>query len=92
MGTDTAALVDQVLALTDRERVEFLAELLARLPGANHDEFEVSDEWLRETERRLREVVSGEVVCEDWNVVEQRLLAKCPKVWSPASGLPTWQR
>jgi hypothetical protein len=80
MGADTAALVDQVLALPDRERDEFFAELLARLPGASNDEFEVSDDWLREIERRLREVVSGEVVGEDWDVVEQRLLAKYPKV------------
>lgn len=44
------------------------------------NEFEVSDEWLREIERRVREVMSGEVVCEDWDVIEQRLLAKYPKV------------
>lgn len=80
MGADTAALVDQVLALPDRERDEFFAELLARLPGASNDEIELSDDWLREIERRLREVVSGKVVGEDWEVVEQRLLAKYPKV------------
>jgi hypothetical protein len=80
MGADTAALVDQVLALPDRERDAFLAELLARLPEPAADKFVESDEWVREIERRLQGVVSGETVCEDWDVVEQRLLAKYPKV------------
>ncbi len=80
MGADTAALVDQVLALPNRERDAFIAELLARLLEPAADEFVESDEWVREIERRLQGVVSGETVCEDWDVVEQRLLAKYPKV------------
>jgi hypothetical protein len=80
MGADTAALVDQVLALADGERDAFLAELLARLPEPAADEFVESDEWVREVERRFQGVVSRETVCEDWDVVEQRLLAKYPKV------------
>ncbi len=80
MGADTAALVDQVLALADGERDAFLAELLARLPEPAADEFVESDEWVREVERRFQGVVSRETACEDWDVVEQRLLAKYPKV------------
>lgn len=76
MGSDTAALLRQALALPDGEREDLAMELLASLPESVDDE--LSDEWVGEVERRIEQVESGAVVCEEWDVVEQRLLAKFP--------------
>jgi putative addiction module component (TIGR02574 family) len=77
MGVDAADLLDKVLALPDNERENFVTELLARLPNPSEDE--LGDEWIDEIERRLDQAASGDVVCEKWDVVKQRLLAQYPK-------------
>lgn len=76
MGSDTAALLRQALALPDGEREDLAMELLASLPESVDDG--LSDEWIGEVERRIEQVESGAVVCEEWDAVEQRLLAKFP--------------
>lgn len=70
-------MLEQVLALPEGEREDFVTELLARLPDRGGGA--LSDEWIGEIERRLDQIDSGEVVCETWDVVEQRLFAKLPK-------------
>lgn len=77
MASDTAALLRQALALPDGEREDLAMELLASLPESVDNE--LSDEWVGEVERRIEQVESGAVVCEEWDVVEQRLLAKFPR-------------
>lgn len=77
MGTDTAALLQQVLALPEAEREELATEALASLYEPAGDG--LTDEWIDEIERRIEQAESGAVVCEEWDVVEQRLLAQFPK-------------
>ncbi len=78
MESDAVALRRQVLDLPDEARAELAMELLASLPESADDA--LSDEWIDEIERRIEQADSGAVVCEEWEVVEKRLLAKLPKV------------
>lgn len=78
MGSDTAALRKQLLDLPADEREELAMEMLASLREPADDE--LSDEWVDEIERRIEQADSGTVVCEEWDVVEKRLLAKLPEV------------
>ena len=77
MGTDTAALLKQVLALPEDEREELATEALASLYEPAGDD--LTDEWIDEIERRIEQVESGAVVCGEWDVVEKRLLVQFPK-------------
>lgn len=77
MGSITAALRQQLLELPEDEREELAMEMLASLPEPADDE--LTDDWIDEIERRITQVDSGAVVCEEWDVVEKRLHAKLPK-------------
>ncbi|HRD99712.1 MAG TPA: addiction module protein [Ilumatobacteraceae bacterium] len=74
MTTATESLLDQVLALPDDERQEFLTRLQERLPELAGDE--LGDEWIDELDRRLADVESGSVPTVRWEAVKERLLAK----------------
>ena len=74
MGPEAAALRQQLLDLPEMEREELAMEMLASLP-AEPDE-DLSDEWIGEIKRRVNQVVSGEIVCDEWEVVERRLLGQ----------------
>lgn len=74
MTTATESLLEQVLALPEDERQEFLTSLQARLPELADGE--LSDEWIDELDRRLADVESGNVPTVRWEEVKERLLAK----------------
>lgn len=74
MTTATESLLEQVLALPEDERREFLTSLQARLPELADSE--LSDEWIDELDRRLADVESGNVPTVRWDAVKERLLAK----------------
>ena len=76
MGTDAAALLEQVLALPENEREDFAAALLARLPAPGAGLEVDSPEWVAEIERRARRVLDGESTADDWDVAERRILAR----------------
>ena len=64
------------MALSERDRADIAAELLASLPEPAGGLAVDSREWVREMERRARSVVSGETVTEDWDTVEARVLGR----------------
>lgn len=76
--TDVAAsLLEQVLALPAAERDEFVALLHEHLPEPA--EPPLSDEWMSEIGRRVKQLRSGEVIAEDWEVARDRLYAEFPE-------------
>lgn len=76
MGTSTAALLEQVAALSKLERDDFVAQLIAQFPVHDTTVEVDSPEWVAEIERRARRVVAGESNADDWDVVKQRVLAR----------------
>ncbi len=76
MGVTAAALLEQVLALPEGERSEFVAQLIARFPAPDDGPELDSPEWVAEIERRARRVLGGESTADDWEVAEQRILAR----------------
>jgi len=76
MGVTAADLLEQVMALPDGERNDFVAKLISRYP-APEDVPEVdSPEWVAEIERRARRALAGESTADDWEVAEERILAR----------------
>lgn len=76
--TDVAeSLLEQVLALPAAERDEFVALLHEHLP--DRAEPPLSDEWMSEVGRRVRQLRTGEVTAEDWEVARDRLYAEFPE-------------
>jgi len=76
MGVTAAALLEQVLALPEGERNDFVAELIARFPAPGDSPELHSPEWVAEIERRARRVLAGESTADDWEIAEQRILAR----------------
>ena len=74
MTTATESLLEQVLALPDDERHEFLSLLQERLPELADEQ--LSEVWIDELDRRLADVESGNVPTVKWESVKERLLAK----------------
>lgn len=76
--TDVAeSLLEQVLALPPAERDEFVALLHEHLP--ERAEPQLSTEWMIEIGSRVKQLRSGEVVADDWEVVRDRLYAEFPE-------------
>lgn len=76
MGSDAVAVLREALALSEGDRADIAAELLASLPAPDGGLEIDSDEWLREIESRARRVLAGETALENWDTVEQRILGK----------------
>ncbi len=76
MGADAAELLEQVSALPKIERDDFVAQLIARFPARDDDPEVHSPEWVAEIERRARRVIAGGSTADDWDVAEQRVLAR----------------
>lgn len=76
MSSDAMTILRDALALSDGDRADLAAELLASLPAPEGGLEIDSEEWLREIERRARSLESGEAQLESWDVVEQRIRAK----------------
>ncbi|HEU5001768.1 MAG TPA: hypothetical protein VFW71_03190 [Actinomycetota bacterium] len=76
MESDAATVLQEALALSDRDRAGIAAELLASLPGPKGGLEVDSDEWLREIEGRARSARSGDTIPEDWATVEHLILRK----------------
>lgn len=69
-------MLEQVMALPDGERNDFVAELIARYPAPEDAPETDSPEWVAEIERRARRVLAGESTADDWEVAEERILAR----------------
>lgn len=76
MTSDALTILRDALALSEGDRADLAAELLASLPVSEGGLEIDSDEWLREVERRARSVESGETLLENWDTVEARIRAK----------------
>jgi len=71
MAPEAADLLTNALALPVRERAKIAHELLLSLDdGADAD---AAQAWVAELEQRAREVRSGLVACEDWELAKARL-------------------
>jgi putative addiction module component (TIGR02574 family) len=69
-------LLREALALSDGERAELAAELLASLDGGAEDPDEVEAAWAAEIARRAGRVLKGESAGEAWSDVRQRIGAR----------------
>jgi putative addiction module component (TIGR02574 family) len=67
-------LHDRVLALPPEERARLAHDLLASLEGP--DDQGAAEEWVREIERRAREVKSGSVKLVDWSDARARIVER----------------
>ena len=68
-------LRQQALALTDDERADLAAELLASLEEQTDDDAEVVRvAWAEEIERRARMVIAGDSPTEPWETVRQGIV------------------
>ncbi len=79
MSTESAALLNEVLALPTEERAEIVAELLASLDdaGASEDSRELDAIWAAELSRRSQQLTSGAVQTEPWDDVVRRVSEGC---------------
>ena len=76
--TDRAKkLLQDALDLSDDERADLAAELLATLPPSTADE--LHPEWIGEIERRARRALADPEGGEPWDIVEERLLSRTPR-------------
>ena len=76
MSNAVRKVLDDALALPQRDRAEVAAQLLQSLHGEDHDPELVRKEWAAEITRRAQAVLDGDDNSEDWEVVRARLLAK----------------
>jgi putative addiction module component (TIGR02574 family) len=60
--------------LTVDDRLRLIDELASSVPDDQPPR--LSDQWLRELDRRSNEIESGSVVTEDWIDIRARLFAK----------------
>jgi putative addiction module component (TIGR02574 family) len=65
---------DQALALPPDERARLAHDILASLDGPPDEG--ASEEWVREIERRVREVKDGSVKLVDWKDTRARILKR----------------
>jgi putative addiction module component (TIGR02574 family) len=69
MGAKAEDLMDEVLALPEKDRREFARDLLVKLAI----EPDVLEAWHDEAERRWAEIERGEVETLPWDDVRQRV-------------------
>ena len=71
---DSAALLRDAMTLTDLQRAELAAELLASLEGPTADDVDaVRARWSAQIEPRAQHVVSGSAEFESWDNLRQRM-------------------
>jgi hypothetical protein len=76
MGSDTASVLRQALALPDDDREMIAAELLASLDGSDTEYSpERAEAWAREVERRIERFANGESEGFDIATARQRVKA-----------------
>ena len=74
MGTEAQTLLTEALSLSDRDRADLAAELLASLdPPATESQDEIEQLWATEIERREARVLSGESRGAPWAEVRSRI-------------------
>lgn len=75
MSDQTQELLREALTLSDGERADLAAELLASLeePAVEDDPATVREFWADEIEARAQRVVSGDSDGQDWHQVRERL-------------------
>jgi putative addiction module component (TIGR02574 family) len=69
-------LLHEALALSDGDRADLAAELLASLDDPADEPAEVEAAWAAEIARRAGRVLSGESAGEAWSDVRQRIGAR----------------
>jgi putative addiction module component (TIGR02574 family) len=67
-------LHDRVLALPPDERARLAHDIISSLDGPGDPG--AAEEWVREIERRVREVKSGAVKLVDWKDARARILKR----------------
>lgn len=75
MTNDATTVLQQALALPERDRAGIAAELLASLPHGDALDVD-SDAWVQDIEGRAHGVLSGQTVTKDWDSVANRILGK----------------
>jgi putative addiction module component (TIGR02574 family) len=79
MTSQAQKVLQEALKLSQQERADVAAELLASLEDLDQSpEEEVEAAWAVEIERRARRVLAGESSGSDWNEVRARLLSRLP--------------
>jgi hypothetical protein len=74
---DAAGVLREALSLSQRDRADLVAELLASFDEAAVDAPEVVEAlWSEELARRAARAVSGQAPGEDWAAVRQRLASE----------------
>jgi putative addiction module component (TIGR02574 family) len=72
MSANATRIRREALQLSERDRADLAADLLASLtPAANDDEVEIA--WAAEIERRARRVLAGGSEGMDWNQARDRI-------------------
>ena len=75
MAMRTEEVRREALALTDEERAELAADLLASLDDAIGEADDALDvAWAEEIERRALAVISGETQVADWEKVRESIV------------------
>ena len=76
MSNEAVAVLRDALALSEVDRADIAAELLASL-GQPESGLDIdSEDWLREIERRARAVLDEKTNLESWDAVEQGIRDK----------------
>lgn len=70
--TDATDLLRRALELPTKERLGLATELLNSVEGPEDGEWSAA--WLEELDRRMKDVESGAVACEDWHTVKAQIL------------------
>jgi putative addiction module component (TIGR02574 family) len=74
MGSSTSDLYRKALALDESERAELAGALIDSLDSNRDPGVEAS--WLKEIERRIKELDSGEAEGIPWEEVRERILRR----------------
>ncbi len=74
MSNDPAELLRKALELPAAKRLDLARDLLESVEGPDDPEWAAA--WLSELDRRTAAFNRGEVELDDWDAVEQRLLAE----------------
>ncbi|MCC7104357.1 MAG: addiction module protein [Chloroflexi bacterium] len=69
-------LLREALALSENERADMAAELIASLDAPSDEPEAVESAWAAEIARRAGRVLSGETAGESWSEVRQRIAAR----------------